>query len=59
MQVFTAQLHEVGENHVTVISLACLSGLGAKLVTDLCFFIWREEVGDLTRVEEVVDVFEE
>ncbi len=59
MQVLTAELHEIGEDHVTIVTLASLTSLGTKLFADGGFLFGREEIRDFSRVQQVVDVFKE
>jgi len=59
VKVLTAELHEVSHNCVSVVALAIFAGFRAQLIDDGSFFLRREEVGDLTTVQEVIDVFKE
>jgi len=59
VKVFSAYLHKVGINLVSVVSLFGLSGSWAHLVAYSNLFLWREEVGNLTTIEQVVDIFQE
>jgi hypothetical protein len=59
MKVFSAYLHKVSVNLVSVVSLFGLSSSLAHLVAYSNLLLRREEVGNLTAIEQVVNIFQE
>jgi len=59
MQTFTALRDEVRVNFVSVLTFSDGTGTVCQLITNVDLLIHWEQVGNLTRVEQVVDVFEE
>lgn len=59
MQVFSADLHKVGVDLVSVVTTSDTSGSWGHLVADCNLFVGREKIRYLSAVEQVVDIFKE
>lgn len=59
MKVLTTELDEVGVDGFTSLRNASSFRSVGELIIDDDFLLGQEKIGDLTRVEQIVDVFEE
>ena len=59
MHVLSAKLDEVGVDSLTCLRDTCYLSLVEEFIIDLRAVFREEEVRDFTRVEQVVDIFEE
>jgi hypothetical protein len=59
MQVLSAKRNEICINLVPAITLANFSRFLSQLITNRNLLIWWVQVGDLTTVEQVVNVLKE
>jgi hypothetical protein len=59
MKIFSAKLDEITVDLISIISYFGFSSFRRKFITDLSFFLCREEIWHFTTVQEVVDVFKE
>lgn len=59
MKAFATKLHEVSVLSVFVLVLSSCFGFIRDIITDGVLFFLGEQVGNFTRVEQVVDIFEE
>jgi len=59
VEVLSADLDEVGVDLVSVVSTIRFPGSGSHIIEDGDLLLWWEQVGDLTTVQQVVDVLQE
>lgn len=59
MKLLPALFNEVSINLVSAAAHSCFVGFVGDFVADCLFLVLREKVGNLSSVEQVVDIFEE
>jgi hypothetical protein len=59
MQTLTALWDEVGVDFITISTFADCTSSVWKIVADAYLLIWWEEIGNLTGVQQIVNVFKE